>query len=282
MAMCTKSLLNDPLPILQIGSRFNGVNGSCLESLRNVNKVQSKYWKSLRFDKKLPDYDVIELDETEQVLDGLDKLNLSEKCKTRTMADSSAGNENSKSPSTSNSNEPQPGPSSSAPKIQTLTDYLAENKDVSVEDFTRKDKIRMKFHLQALINEEMFAVVPLSNCPHLTLLKPEEAPSSIDTKRPCKECDTSIENWICLICFETYCARFINQHMIEHNLNTDHPLALSFSDLSVWCYKCEAYIDNPRLHKFKDLAHLNKFGEHLVWSHGTEPTHFHIDLTTDE
>lgn len=49
--------------------------------------------------------------------------------------------------------------------------------------------------------------------------------------------------------------------------NKNHSLALSFSDLSVWCYKCEAYIDNPILHKYKNLAHLNKFDEELVWSY---------------
>ena len=29
-----------------------------------------------------------------------------------------------------------------------------------------------------------------------------------------------------------------------HANENAHPLALSFSDLSVWCYACEAYIDN--------------------------------------
>lgn len=29
-----------------------------------------------------------------------------------------------------------------------------------------------------------------------------------------------------------------------HGVVSSHPLVLSFSDLSVWCYPCEAYIDN--------------------------------------
>ena len=32
--------------------------------------------------------------------------------------------------------------------------------------------------------------------------------------------------------------------MMIHGVETSHPLTLSFSDLSVWCYQCEAYIDN--------------------------------------
>ena len=60
----------------------------------------------------------------------------------------------------------------------------------------------------------------------------------------------------------------VNEHCLIHNKATDHPLTLSFTDLSVWCYKCEDYIDNPILHKYKNLAHISKFGEELVWSYG--------------
>lgn len=52
-----------------------------------------------------------------------------------------------------------------------------------------------------------------------------------------------------------------------HSLETTHPLALSFSDLSVWCYLCEAYVDNSKLHVFKNLLHRHKFGEDMVWSY---------------
>lgn len=44
-------------------------------------------------------------------------------------------------------------------------------------------------------------------------------------------------------------------------------MALSFSDLSVWCYPCESYIDNRQLHVYKNLAHLNKFGEEMQWAY---------------
>lgn len=90
----------------------------------------------------------------------------------------------------------------------------------------------------------------------------------IETSAPCSGCQSSIENWICLHCFQTYCGRYIGEHMLYHHLESDHPLTLSFSDLSVWCYPCEAYIDNPILHKYKNLAHVDKFGEELVWSYG--------------
>lgn len=55
--------------------------------------------------------------------------------------------------------------------------------------------------------------------------------------------------------------------MLFHNLDSNHPLALSFSDLSVWCYPCESYIDNRQLHVYKNLAHRHKFGEDMKWSY---------------
>jgi len=45
-------------------------------------------------------------------------------------------------------------------------------------------------------------------------------------------------------CLQVHCGRYINGHMMLHAHSASHPLTLSFSDLSVWCYVCEAYIDN--------------------------------------
>lgn len=103
--------------------------------------------------------------------------------------------------------------------------------------------------------------------------------TAFDHQSACIECQTTIENWICLICFNTFCSRYVNEHCLMHSISTDHPLVLSFSDLSVWCHKCEDYIDNPKLHKFKNLAYKSKFNEELVWSYDDQNT---IDLTFDD
>lgn len=58
--------------------------------------------------------------------------------------------------------------------------------------------------------------------------------------------------------------------MLFHHVETEHALALSYSDLSVWCFKCENYIDNPVLFKYKNLAHRDKFNEDMVWCYNTE------------
>lgn len=147
MTMCTKALLGDPLPILHTTSK--SPSASCIETIQNVLSVQQKYWKSLRFNKKLPSYKAIDSDsDINQMIKQLDALSCSD--------------DNSSKPSGSKLHEPGPSSStvagSSSEKKQTLTEYLQENRD-------------------ALLNEEMFAVVPLSDCPHLSTLDADSVPN---------------------------------------------------------------------------------------------------------
>ena len=62
----------------------------------------------------------------------------------------------------------------------------------------------------------------------------------IDISKPCESCENVGENWVCLTCSMVKCSRYINSHMVEHNAESKHPLVLSFSDLSVWCYDCDS------------------------------------------
>ncbi|KAJ3675602.1 hypothetical protein LUZ60_004644 [Juncus effusus] len=81
---------------------------------------------------------------------------------------------------------------------------------------------------------------------------------------PCSRCEHPSENWLCLSCKEVLCSRFINKHMLTHHQQTGHSLALSFSDLSVWCFSCEAYLDVQIIRQLQpvyEFAHLLKFGE---------------------
>jgi len=32
--------------------------------------------------------------------------------------------------------------------------------------------------------------------------------------------------------------------MVKHGEDADHPVVLSYADISVWCYKCDNYLDN--------------------------------------
>ncbi|XP_050461613.1 histone deacetylase 6 isoform X2 [Cataglyphis hispanica] len=131
--------------------------------------------------------------------------------------------------------------------IRSLREYLSEN-------------------FQALTAEEMFAVIPLRDCPHLFTVN-EVPPGGIDVTLPCTECASTAENWICLQCYTVHCARNINQHAMQHAEECEHPITLSFSDISVWCYGCEAYIDNPRLYAARNAAHQSKFNTQLPWTY---------------
>ena len=71
------------------------------------------------------------------------------------------------------------------------------------------------------------------------------------------------ENWVCLTCFEVHCSRYVNEHMLLHGLQHEHRMVLSFADLSVWCYACEAYVHNKKLMAAKRAAHISKFQEDM-------------------
>lgn len=151
MTMCTKALLGDPMPMLHTAGK--APNASCIETIQNVWSVHRKYWKSLRFDKKLPSFNVLGHSDDAKVNEVIQQFDA------MTCSD-----DKEQKPGSSKQLEPEAGPSTSAgsssndSKKQTLTEYLKENRD-------------------ALLNEEMFAVVPLSDCPHLATLKPESTPN---------------------------------------------------------------------------------------------------------
>ncbi|KAM6474766.1 protein deacetylase HDAC6 isoform 2-T2 [Liasis olivaceus] len=104
-----------------------------------------------------------------------------------------------------------------------------------------------------------YAVTPLTWCPHLSSVVPVP-PVGLDVLEPCAECGSKMENWVCLVCYKVCCGRYINQHMLDHNKESGHPLVLSFADLSAWCYDCQAYIHHPVLLEAKCQAHKLKFG----------------------
>ncbi|XP_063792168.1 histone deacetylase 6 isoform X2 [Pseudophryne corroboree] len=109
---------------------------------------------------------------------------------------------------------------------------------------------------------ELFTVTPLPWCPHLDSVC--ELPSSgIDVTQPCAECGTCVENWICLTCYQVLCGRYVSQHMMCHGVSCGHNLVLSFSDLSSWCYSCDAYVHNEVLTPAKQSAYYSKFGEEM-------------------
>ena len=55
------------------------------------------------------------------------------------------------------------------------------------------------------------------------------------------------ENWLCLHCGVVRCSRYVNGHCKDHAEESGHCIAVSLEDLSVWCYRCSAYLTHPSL-----------------------------------
>ncbi|XP_057783048.1 uncharacterized protein LOC131000918 [Salvia miltiorrhiza] len=101
-----------------------------------------------------------------------------------------------------------------------------------------------------------------THCEHLASLSSDliHIPTP-DT--PCHRCQHPDENWLCLCCKDVLCSRFVNKHMLEHYQQKSHNLALSYSDLSVWCFSCDAYLDAQVIQPLRaayETAYILKFG----------------------
>jgi len=81
----------------------------------------------------------------------------------------------------------------------------------------------------------------------------------VDPSDICSECEERDENWLCLSCGVVYCSRYVNQHMVQHNEISKHPIALSYADISIWCYSCDSYIESPLLHPIAQTVVQEKF-----------------------
>ncbi|KAG6600290.1 Histone deacetylase 6, partial [Cucurbita argyrosperma subsp. sororia] len=106
-------------------------------------------------------------------------------------------------------------------------------------------------------------VEALTSCDHLPSLCSDLAHiPPPDTA--CCECENPKENWLCLCCKNVFCSRFVNKHMLQHYQQSNHSLALSYSDLSVWCFSCDAYLDAQLIQELRpvhEVAYILKFGE---------------------
>ncbi|CAJ0633544.1 14421_t:CDS:2 [Entrophospora sp. SA101] len=96
-------------------------------------------------------------------------------------------------------------------------------------------------------------MVPVEETNKQNFVRPRQ-----DSSKPCAKCNDAKENWLCLKCQQVFCS---SAHMSEHNQETSHPLAISFSDMSVWCYECDDYIDSPNLKQIITACYVSKFGE---------------------
>ena len=132
---------------------------------------------------------------------------------------------------------------------------------------------------QGLGQDQGGPVTPIDNCPHVqehVKLSVEELPQQPHTL-PCSHAPQadkkavggpkseveqhddgscpSTENWLCLQCGVVRCSRYANAHGVAHweatqqenDDNAGHCVAVSLTDLSVWCHVCQAYLRHPTI-----------------------------------
>ena len=139
--------------------------------------------------------------------------------------------------------------------------FAEEMKGVEKDHDNNNNRTRKDQHEKTTENTEIsggFFVSPITNCPHVESLK--EIPEKGDTKSACLDCGNVGENWMCLTCSKVFCSRYVKGDMARHCGRESHPVVVSFSDFSTWCYECDSYISNPRLIDLLKSLHASKFG----------------------
>ncbi|KAI8068151.1 uncharacterized protein B0P05DRAFT_552012 [Gilbertella persicaria] len=116
----------------------------------------------------------------------------------------------------------------------------------------------MASHTQ--MNEGFFAVKPKTDCPHIPHYEIKEKEPDL-FHQPCGACNETKENWQCFHCRAVYCSRYCQGHMKQHAEETGHAVCISYSDLSVWCFKCDAYIIHKDLQPMKTSLYRLKFDQ---------------------
>eukprot|EP01117_Protostelium_nocturnum_P013369 TRINITY_DN4982_c0_g1_i1.p1 TRINITY_DN4982_c0_g1~~TRINITY_DN4982_c0_g1_i1.p1 ORF type:complete len:592 (-),score=152.62 TRINITY_DN4982_c0_g1_i1:23-1798(-) len=132
------------------------------------------------------------------------------------------------------------------------------------------------------------AVEPKDDCPHLqNSFSPNKLPTDLKPKMPCIECQSTVENWICLNCYQIGCSRYHASHSSQHFENkfteendANHCVAASFSDCSVWCYQCNSYITHPSLKEtlrsIYDSKGINDEEESELFANTRSPDHIYF------
>uniref|UniRef100_A0A1B6DQI7 UBP-type domain-containing protein n=3 Tax=Clastoptera arizonana TaxID=38151 RepID=A0A1B6DQI7_9HEMI len=256
MTLCTKTLLGDPVPSL----RNNLMRSEAVSDIKNVMKVQSKYWPALCFSKSLPlslnSNELSKLDLAKECINIEEQFHKSlfveEKslCEKEVNMDKSAVDKPLLADTDQNKN---------SLSHTSSEDSSTSSASLSLSQFDLRPKSSQMENSNFLTNEEAFAVQPFRDCHHLSSVK--SVPNSgIDLNSPCLDCYSTEKIWICLTCYSSFCWK----HMSCHFSDSSHPLASqSFSKSAIWCYQCNATINHEDLTEAINVADFNKYGEKL-------------------
>mmetsp|Transcript_70939 Transcript_70939/g.132685 ORF Transcript_70939/g.132685 Transcript_70939/m.132685 type:complete len:566 (-) Transcript_70939:169-1866(-) len=150
--------------------------------------------------------------------------------------------------------------------------------------------------------EDCGGTVELKHCHHVDDLGFHKLIKRADMLygQPCKHGCNGTENWLCLHCGETRCGRYAKKHSLAHFEETKraeeasitvaqaasgqeavgHCLVISLSDLSVWCYNCQSYVEHETLTPLVKQMETLKFGRETGAGHsnGSASSSSHMDV----
>ena len=108
-----------------------------------------------------------------------------------------------------------------------------------------------------------FSVAPAKSCPHVRSVSDLSAMVKSAHLNQCLKCDSKRENWVCFETGKCFCGRYVQGHMLQHSIESGHSVCISLEDLSVWCFKCETYLDPFAIKPVREVFvkfHEEKFG----------------------
>eukprot|EP00929_Paragymnodinium_shiwhaense_P056203 TRINITY_DN2812_c0_g1_i1.p1 TRINITY_DN2812_c0_g1~~TRINITY_DN2812_c0_g1_i1.p1 ORF type:complete len:596 (+),score=118.83 TRINITY_DN2812_c0_g1_i1:99-1790(+) len=130
--------------------------------------------------------------------------------------------------------------------------------------------------------EDKGGAVEFKHCPHIGAMGYDKLikPSQLRYGQGCVEGCGGIENWLCLHTGVTRCGRYAKKHSLQNWERTKreqeskitvagaaageaafgHCLAIGLSDLSIWCYECQAYVQHECLLPLSQKMEELKFG----------------------
>ncbi|XP_048253053.1 histone deacetylase 6-like isoform X2 [Haliotis rufescens] len=257
MATCTSVLLGDQCPTMPAPQPCQ----NAVQTICDVLDVHQQYWKSLKFRVKIPTIAQV-MDMEEKMKQGPGSTGPSVDEVTEKMSSTSVDEAPAASTDTKEESAAPPdgseetgagaaGGGTGVAKEELMGACGGSEAPMTVSDLLKQQNF-----------EKMYAVQPLTWCPHLETVQPLPA-RGLDTGDPCDVCGDLSENWVCLVCYKVFCSRFVNEHMLFHGIEAGHLMVLSYADLSVWCYGCDHYVDNQVIYPMKKAAHRSKFGEDL-------------------
>lgn len=241
VASCTSVLLGDAVPHVKLAS-----SPSAVASIVATIDAQKAFWKSLSYRVKMPT--------REQTLLWLSSLGHETGQEDKLAAALGALEISTEGSVTGNQ--------STVCEASGDSELLGATggKDVDVIPETVGLHQMLQSLAQGQDSLELHAVEPFLHCPHVNAVQPVPT-SGLYSNQECLQCGALGENWVCLTCYEVHCSRYHGSHMVEHNCLSKHPIALSYADLSIWCYSCDTYIHHPKLMEAKGKAYEDKFHE---------------------